>query len=157
MYTRKNIDKWYIWLQRLMGWLLFHQKWYSFVHKNRITWEAMANHGSQLTRSIVNQFNVNLWFLIYSFVIRFFPPSALFHSLTTCFIELMQINKSRDFIFGGVMKKLEEIKAWLWGIIKFFGGCQSLQFIGAFISNTNVKIVTGERGNFKTDTWTRCW
>lgn len=57
------------------GWLLlFHQKRLSVVHENRRTRATRAEANNRLyynSYSVVNQFNGNLWILIYSFVIGF--------------------------------------------------------------------------------------
>lgn len=93
-YDTEKIDKWYIWLQRLIC-LLFHQKRLSVVHKNRRTRATRAEANKRLyynSHSVVNQFNGNLWILIYSFVIEFCLSlgRSLIHQ-GTCSIEMCPI------------------------------------------------------------------
>lgn len=82
MWCRKKIDKWYISLQRLITRRCSTRSDCQLFGKT-------AEQERQEFYKVVNQFNGNLWFLIYSFVIRFSFQS--FSSFRTCFIDLTRI------------------------------------------------------------------
>lgn len=90
MPCRKNIDKWYIWLQRLMAGCCSTRsdcQMYIKPQYNNVKRREQRRTFAHAPHKAVNQFNGNLWFLIHSLICHQILLSAV-GVFSTCFIDL---------------------------------------------------------------------